>query len=127
MQDKLDFIITLRLNRFDKSIVNHTYTVLLDDQVIETNTLTNDRFTGELLVTFSKALDFGPHTLNVTYTNTLGKGNLRVENVYVGGSSGSGTNCDSLLPVNPVIRSNETYSFTFNSPFFYWALSKFPI
>ena len=121
-----------RSNRLNANLVNqHSCMVLIDDVAVYTTSLANNKFFGELPVSFSTALDFGPHTLKVQYTNTAGTGNLRIENIYVGAPASSGINCDSLLTRestgNLTLKNNETYCLTFNSPFFYWALSKFPI
>ena len=140
MLDKLDFTVTLSLSNGNNSLDSnqHTYSIFIDDETVVTKTFSNKTFSSISTVRFSVEREFGPHQFKVHYTNTQGPGSIKVENVYVGGPSGSGVNCDNLLTresiVIPegrtnslIIQSNETYCLSYTSPFFYWVLSKFPI
>jgi hypothetical protein len=129
-KDKIDFMITLYVERHGSTHLPF-YTVLLDDQLIETNTIPNVKANDSFAVYFSAELDQGLHTIAVKYDNPLAKGMLKVDNIYAGTTTG-GCNCDSLVisessSKSNILRNTGIYQFNFTSPFFYWALSKYPI
>jgi uncharacterized protein Usg len=126
--DQLDFMLTLYVERHGSTHLP-TYTVLLDDTVIESKSIPDVRTNNSFMVYFSANLDQGEHSIKVVYENTIEKGIMRVDNIYAGTTQG-GFNCDSLVisastTNTNVLRRSGTYQFNFTSPFFYWALSKY--
>ena len=126
-KDSIDFMITIYVERHGSTHLP-SYTVLLDDQVIETNTIPDIRMNDNFVVYFSAELEQGPHTIKVHYDNPPAKGILRIDNIYAGTTVG-GYNCDALVisessAKTNILRRTDTYQFNFSSPFFYWALSK---
>lgn len=129
-KDKLDFGITIYVERHGSTHLP-TYTVLLDDTVIESKPIPDVKANDSFMVYFSAELDQGPHTISVKYDNPLSKGLIRIDNIYAGTAAG-GCNCDSLVKSeasgkNNILRNTGIYQFNFTSPFFYWALSRYPI
>ncbi len=141
MKDQLEVIITLQPHKqAGASLDNlHSYKILVDDVEIESKSMSENKFTESFLVNLNLSLEPGEHTIKVNYRNTENKGVLQIQNIYVAGEHG-GVNLDSLVKrYGTVVYGNRTeankaavwwngtYCFRFNSPFFYWALSKFPI
>lgn len=140
--DCIDLLITLKAHRqAGASPLNkHTYTVLIDGKVEDSQTLMETEFNDSFLVELSLELEPGEHSLQVYYQNEERKGVLEVQNIYVAGEHG-GVNLDSLLKREGYVNygPNRTeknkvgiwhhgsYWIKFNSPVFYWLLSKFPI
>ena len=129
-KDKVDFGVTIYVERHGSTHLP-MYTVLLDDTVIESKHIPDIKANDSFMVYFSAELDQGPHTISVKYDNPLSKGLIRIDNIYAGTTTG-GCNCDSLViseasGKSNTLRSTGIYQFNFTSPFFYWALSKYPI
>jgi hypothetical protein len=129
-KDKLDFGITIYVERHGSTHLP-TYTVLLDNTIIESKPIPDVKANDSFMVYFSAELDQGAHTISVKYDNPPTRGMLRVDNIYAGTTTG-GCSCDSLVVSESTgkdntLRKSGTYQFNFTSPFFYWALSKYPI
>lgn len=139
--DQLDIMITLVAHRQAGATENnkHLYKVFVDGKEYASNFLTEAKFVDSFIVRLSIELEPGEHVLKVYYKNDEQKGVLQIQNIFVSGDYG-GINVDSLVKrEGVVIYGNRqdfnkaavwwhgTYQFTFNSPFFYWALSKFPM
>ena len=101
MLDKLDFTVTLALFNGNSSLESnqHTYTIFIDNEPVVTKTFPNKSFGAISTVRFIVEKEFGPHQFKVQYVSTQGPGSIKVENVYVGGPSGSG--------VRPRLRARE--------------------
>jgi hypothetical protein len=129
-KDKLDFGITIYVERHGSTHLP-TYTVLLDDIIIESNPIPDIKTNDSFMVYFSAELDQGPHKISVQYNNPLPKGMIRIDNIWAGTVSGS-CNCDNLVisassKKHNILRQTGTYEFNFTSPFFYWALCNYII
>lgn len=129
-KDKLDFGITIYVERHGSTHLP-TYSVRLDNTVIETKHIPDIKTNDSFMVYFSAELDQGPHTISVEYDNPLSKGMIRIDNIWAGTVMG-GCNCDTLVITassknTNILRQTGTYEFNFTSPFFYWALSNYII
>lgn len=140
--ESIDLLITLKAHKqAGASPVNkHTYTVYVDGQAKKTETFMEAEFVDSFLVELSLDIEPGEHTLQVYYRNDESKGVLEIQNIYVAGGQG-GVNLDSLIrregyvsygpdriEKNKVgIWHHGSYWLKFESPIFYWLLSKFPI
>jgi hypothetical protein len=137
--DTLTFVITLKGSRpspSDDSL--HHYEIYIDNEMIISKDIKDINFVNEFSERIDSKLKFGDHTLKIKYR---GRGSLKLENVYVNNTNkGSGMNCDSILTTESsvvykdkvvnnttLIKQHGKYVLNFNSPFFYWALSIFPI
>lgn len=126
MSELLQFIIMLQVERHGSTHLP-TYTVRIDDQVIETKPIPDFKTNDGFAVNFDIELEQGPHTLYVEYNNKENRGILRVENIYVGTSKG-GFSFDQMTTSHShgninLLRGQSQYSISFTSPIFYWALS----
>ena len=140
-QDQLDIMITLVAHKQAGATNsnNHLYRVFIDDKEYASNSIAEAKFVDSFIVNLSVSLDPGEHVLKVYYKNDERKGVLQIQNIFVSGDYG-GINVDSLVKREGLVTYGDrqefnkaavwwhgTYQFTFQSPFFYWALSKFPM
>ncbi len=125
MLDKLQFIIMLSAERHGSTHLP-TYTIRLDDQVLEKKPIPNFNSHDSFTVQFELQLEPGPHTLYIEYDNPENRGLLKIEDIYAGTSAG-GFSLGQLVVTqssrkNKVLKGKSQYALTFTSPFFYWAL-----
>ncbi len=125
MSETLQFIIMLGVERHG-SIHLPSYSVSIDDNIIEAKTIPDFKTNDNFPVNFEITLEPGPHTLFIEYNNPEKRGLLRVENIYVGTDKG-GVSFERMVishsdEKSNVLKGRSLYSFSFTSPFFYWAL-----
>lgn len=141
-QEDIDVVVTLQPHRQAGATDNnlHTYSIEVDNEVKASGTIPELRFVDSFAVNFSMTLGPGAHALKVHYKNNESKGVLQVQNIYIGGDRG-GVNVDSLVkregrvvygpdriePTKAAVWHHGTYWFKFESPVFYWLLSRFPM
>ena len=139
--DQIDIMITLVAHRQAGATENnnHLYKVFVDGKESASNIITEAKFADSFIVNLSVSLEPGEHVLKVYYKNDERKGVLQIQNIFVSGDHG-GINVDSLVKREGLVNYGDrqefnkaaiwwhgTYEFKFQSPFFYWALSKFPM
>ena len=125
MLDNLQFIIMISPERHGSTHFP-TYTIRIDDQVLEQKPIPNSTSHDAFAVQFDVQLEPGSHTLYIEYDNPEKRGLLRIENIYVGAAAG-GFSLDQMVGShssgrNNVLKGTSLYALTFTSPFFYWAL-----
>ena len=125
MLDNLQFVIMISAERHG-SIHLPTYTIRLDDQILEKKTIPDSTSHDSFAVVCNVHLEQGPHTLYIEYNNPEKRGLLRIENIYAGTPSG-GFSLDQMVVSHSIGKSNilkgtSQYALAFTSPFFYWAL-----
>jgi hypothetical protein len=125
MIETLQFIVMLGVERHG-SIHLPSYSVRIDDTIIEAKTIPDFKTNDSFPVSFEITLEPGPHTLFVEYDNLEKRGLMRVENIYVGTDKG-GVSFEQIVTSHSTEKSNilkghSVYSFSFTSPLFYWAL-----
>lgn len=125
MSELVQFIIMLQVERHGSTHLP-TYTVRVDDQIIESKPIPDFKTNDGFAVNFDIELTQGLHTLVVEYNNKENRGMLKIENIYVGTSKGGFsfdqmTTSHSHSKIN-VLKGQSLYSISFTSPIFYWAL-----
>lgn len=144
--DELNFVITLHRHKSSEASENniHHLKVLIDDTEYSYTSFTEENFVGDYVVRFHANLSFGDHYIKINYRSEEMKGVLEVKNIYVSGPKAetriAGLNLDSLVRSEGAVSYGHhgikqqrtgifyhgTYFLKFNSPIFYWILSKFP-
>jgi len=125
MLDTLQFVIMISAERHGSTHLP-TYTIRLDDQVLEKKPIPDFNSHDSFAVQFDVQLEPGPHTLCIEYDNLENRGLLRIEDIYAGTPSG-GFSLDQMVVTHSskksrVLKGKSRYELTFTSPFFYWAL-----